>query len=62
MLVPLRRSHMAELGIVAAHGREGLKELLAIVANANDCGLPLDARASLMILAAHEFSCQTALS
>jgi hypothetical protein len=27
------RAHMAELGIVAAQGREGLKELLAIIAD-----------------------------
>ena len=58
-LINALRSHMAELGIVAAQGREGLKELLAIVANANDCRLPLDARASLMVLAAQLQACQT---
>ena len=35
-LINALRSHMAELGIVAAQGREGLKELLAIIANASD--------------------------
>src|SRR5215831_7708087 len=58
-LINALRSHMAELGIVAAQGREGLKELLAIVANANDCSLPPDARASLMVLAAQLQACQT---
>jgi hypothetical protein len=38
---------MAELDVAVAQGREGLNELLTIVANANDCRLPLDARASL---------------
>jgi transposase len=47
-LINALRSHMAELGIVAAQGREGLKELLAIVASASESRLSLDARASLM--------------
>ena len=53
------RSHMAELGIVAAQGREGLKELLAVIADADDSRLPLDARASLMVVAAQLQACQT---
>src|SRR5262245_38772491 len=36
-LINALRSHMAELGIVAAQGREGLKHLLAVV-NGNDDG------------------------
>ena len=58
-LINALRSHMAELGIVAAQGREGLKELLAIVANASDGRLSLHARASLMVLAAQLQACQT---
>jgi transposase len=58
-LINALRSHMAELGIVAAQGREGLKELLTIVANASDSRLSLDARASLMVLAAQLQACQT---
>jgi transposase len=58
-LINALRSHMAELGIIAAQGREGLKELLAIVADANDSKLPVDARASLMVLAAQLQACQT---
>jgi len=54
-LINALRSHMAELGIVAAQGREGLKELLAIVANASESRLSLDARASLMYWR-HSFS------
>jgi transposase len=46
------RSHMAELGIAAAQGREGLKQLLAIIADEKDARLPVDARASLIVLAA----------
>ena len=52
------RSHMAELGIVAAQGYEGLKELLAIVADTSDARLPEDARASLSALVAQIASCQ----
>ena len=34
------RAHLAELGIVAAQGREGLKDLLAIIADEKDERLP----------------------
>jgi len=46
------RGHLAELGIVAAQGREGLKQLLTIIADEKDARLPIDARASLIVLAA----------
>jgi transposase len=46
------RAHMAELGIVAAQGREGLKQLLAIIVDEKDARVPIDARASLIVLAA----------
>jgi transposase len=58
-LINALRSHMAELGIVAAQGREGLKDLLAIVTGENDGTLPVDAKASLMVLAAQLLACQT---
>ena len=45
------RAHLAELGIVAAQGREGLKELLAIITDERNARLPIDARASLIVLA-----------
>ena len=35
------RAHLAELGIVAAQGREGLKQLLAIIADEKDERLPM---------------------
>ena len=35
------RAHLAELGIVAAQGREGLKQLLAIIADEKDTLCPL---------------------
>jgi transposase len=46
------RAHLAELGIVAAQGRERLKQLLAIITDEKDTRLPIDARASLIVLAA----------
>jgi len=53
------RAHLAELGIVAAQGREGLKELLAIIADERDVRLPLNARTSLIVLAAQLQALQT---
>jgi transposase len=38
------RAHLAELGIVAAQGREGLKQLLTIIADEKDARLPIDFR------------------
>ena len=46
------RAHLAELGMVAAQGREGLKQLLTIIADEKEARLPIDARASLIVLAA----------
>ena len=51
-LINALRAHMAELGIVAAQGREGVKELLKIIASEHDARLPVDAHASLVVLAA----------
>ncbi len=53
------RSHLAELGIIAPQGREGIKELLAIIANDDNQHLPVDARASLIVLAAQLQALQT---
>jgi hypothetical protein len=44
------RSHLAELGIVAAQGHDGLKVLLAVIADCSDVRLPENARASLSAL------------
>ena len=46
------RAHLAELGIAAAKGRDGLKQLLKVIADEKDARLPIDARASLIVLAA----------
>ncbi len=46
------RAHLAELGIVAAQGNAGVNELRAIVADERDTRLPIDARASVIVLAA----------
>jgi transposase len=53
------RAHLAELGIVAAQGREGVKELLRIIAGEQDARLPVDAHASLVVLAAEFTAMQT---
>ncbi len=53
------RAHMAELGIVAAQGREGIKELLKIIASEADARLPVDAHSSLVVLAAGLQALQT---
>jgi transposase len=46
------RAHMAELGMTAAQGNAGLRELLAIIAGAADERLPAEAHASLIVVAA----------
>jgi len=38
------RAHLAEFGIVAAVGRNGVEQLLGVVADANDKRLPEVAR------------------
>ena len=53
------RAHLAELGITAAQGREGIKELLATIADDRDERLPIDARASLTVLAGQLQALQT---
>jgi len=58
-LINALRAHLAELGIVAAQGREGIQELLTIVADNEDRRVPIDARASLMLLAAQLQAVQT---
>src|SRR5881227_1645322 len=51
-LINALRAHLAELGIVAAMGDKGVTELLMIVADEDDGRLPVEARASLALLAA----------
>jgi transposase len=58
-LINALRAHLAELGIVAAQGNEGVKQLLAIIADDRDERLPLDARASVIVLATHLEGLQT---
>ena len=53
------RAHLAELGIVAVQGRDGIKELLKIIASEEDARLPVDAHASLVVLAAGLHAVQT---
>jgi transposase len=45
------RAHLAEFGIVAAQGNAGVNELRVIVADERDTRLPIDARASVIVLA-----------
>ena len=58
-LINALRAHMAELGVVAAQGREGIKELLRIIASEQDARLPVDAHTSLVVLAAGLQAVQT---
>ena len=60
-LINALRAHLAELGIAAAQGREGIKELLAIVAQDGDLRLPVDAHTSLIVLAAQLQAVQTTI-
>jgi transposase len=53
------RAHLAELGITAAQGNAGLKELLKVIASDEDERLPADAHASLVVLAAELQAMQT---
>jgi len=46
------RAHLAEFGIVAAQGKAGVNELRVSVADERDTRLPIDARASVIVLAA----------
>jgi transposase len=48
-LINALRAHLAELGLVAAKGREGLQQLVTAVTKSSDERLPTDAR----------FACQT---
>jgi transposase len=58
-LINALRAHLAELGIVAAQGDKGVTELLAIVSDDRDARLPVDARASVIVLAAQLEAVQT---
>jgi len=53
------RAHLAELGIVAAQGRDGIKELLTLIASEQDARLTVDAHTSLVVLAAELQAMQT---
>src|SRR3977135_3643571 len=53
------RAHLAELGVVAAQGNAGVNELRAIVTDEQDTRLPIDARASVIVLAAQLQAVQT---
>jgi transposase len=58
-VINVMRAHLAELGITAAQGNVGLKELLTIIASDKDERLPADAHASLVVLAAELQAVQT---
>lgn len=60
-LINAVRAHLAELGIAAPQGREGIKQLLAIIADDEDTRLPVDARASLIVLATQLQAMQTTI-
>jgi transposase len=51
-LINAVRAHLAELGLVAAQGREGVQQLIAVVLDESDMRLPELARACLQTLVA----------
>jgi transposase len=51
MLSNAIRGHLAELGVISAKGRNGMAELLAIIANEDSDCIPTTARFSLDVLA-----------
>lgn len=51
-LINAIRAHMAEFGIVAGVGRNGVEQLLGLIANGDDSRIPVPAGACLMALAA----------
>lgn len=51
-LINALRSHMAELGLVAAKGREGVRKLVALVADEGEDRLPVLARFACRMIAA----------
>jgi transposase len=55
------RGHLAEFGIVAAQGITGLKELLKIIAREEDARIPVEAHASLIVLATQLQAVQTTI-
>ena len=50
MLVNALRAHLAEFGIVAGVGRNGLEKLLEVIADDRDARVPREARACLLAL------------
>src|ERR1035441_4904272 len=58
-LINALRAHLAELGMAAAQGREGIKELLAIVAQNGDSRLPVAAPVRLILVSAQLQAVQT---
>ena len=51
-LINAIRAHLAEFGIVAGVGRNGVDKLLTLIAEGNDKRVPSEARDCLMALAA----------
>ena len=51
-LINALRAHLAELGVVAAKGREGLQQLITAVTKSSDERLPIDARFACRTIAA----------
>jgi transposase len=58
-LINALRAHLAELGLVAAKGREGLQQLVAAVTNSSDERLPSDAGFACQTIVAQLHAVQT---
>jgi transposase len=61
-LINALRAHLAELGLVAAKGREGLRQLIIAVAESSDERLPSDARFACQAVVAQLHALQSQIN
>ena len=61
-LINALRAHLAELGLVAAKGREGLQQLVTVVTESGDERLPSNARFACQAIVAQLHAVQTQIS
>src|SRR2546422_8201314 len=61
-LINALRAHLAELGLVAAKGREGLQQLVTAVTKSSDERLPSNARFACQAIVAQLYAVQTQIN
>jgi len=62
MLINALRSHMAELGMIAPQGRSNIKDIIAVIKDAEDKSIPTLAKAALRPLVAQVYASEAAIS